>query len=148
MKELAEKWFGDIPSGEKYVRNLPQEPEQTAERRLEIKAKVPLDALYKCWHMGSRLDKSYHATDLMTDVLSGGGSSRLYQSLVKEKLFSNIECHHFGCTDNGLVVIEGKLVKGIKIEDAENAVEEELEKMRTALVSENELQKVKIKPKA
>lgn len=146
VKELAEKWFGDIPAGEKYVRNLPQEPEQTAERRLEIKAKVPLDALYKCWHMGSRLDKSYHATDLMTDVLSGGGSSRLYQSLVKEKkLFSNIECHHFGSTDNGLVVIEGKLVKGIKIEDAENAVEEELEKMRTALVSENELQKVKNK---
>lgn len=146
VKELAEKWFGDIPSGEKYVRNLPQEPEQTAERRLEIKAKVPLDALYKCWHMGSRLDKSYHATDLMTDILSGGGSSRLYQSLVKEKkLFSNIECHHFGSTDNGLVVIEGKLVKGVTIEDAENAVEEELEKMRTALVSENELQKVKNK---
>ncbi|MBK6937444.1 MAG: insulinase family protein [Chitinophagaceae bacterium] len=146
VKELAEKWFGDIPSGEKYVRSLPQEPEQTAERRLEIKARVPLDALYKCWHMGSRLDKSYHATDLMTDVLSGGGSSRLYQSLVKEKkLFSNIECHHFGSTDAGLVVIEGKLVKGVKMEDAENAVEEELEKMRTALVSENELQKVKNK---
>lgn len=146
VKELAEKWFGNIPAGEKYVRNLPQEPEQTAERRLEIKAKVPLDALYKCWHMGSRLDKSYHATDLMTDVLSGGGSSRLYQSLVKEKkLFSNIECHHFGSTDNGLVVIEGKLVKGVTIEVAENAVEEELEKMRTALVSENELQKVKNK---
>ena len=146
VKELAEKWFGDIPSGEKYVRSLPPEPEQTAERRSEIKAKVPLDALYKCWHMGSRLDKSYHATDLLTDILSGGGSSRLYQSLVKEKkLFSNIECHHFGSTDAGLVVIEGKLVKGVKIEDAENAVEEELEKMKAALVGENELQKVKNK---
>ncbi len=146
VKELAEKWFGDIPSGEKYVRSLPPEPEQTVERRSEIKAKVPLDALYKCWHMGSRLDKSYHATDLLTDILSGGGSSRLYQSLVKEKkLFSNIECHHFGSTDAGLVVIEGKLVKGVKIEDAENAVEEELEKMKAALVGENELQKVKNK---
>ena len=146
VKELAEKWFGDIPSGEKYVRSLPPEPEQTAERRSEIKAKVPLDALYKCWHMGSRLDNSYHATDLLTDILSGGGSSRLYQSLVKEKkLFSNIECHHFGSTDAGLVVIEGKLVKGVKIEDAENAVEEELEKMKAALVGENELQKVKNK---
>ncbi len=146
VKELAEKWFGDIPSGEKYVRSLPLEPEQTAERRSEIKTKVPLDALYKCWHMGSRLDNSYHATDLLTDILSGGGSSRLYQSLVKEKkLFSNIECHHFGSTDAGLVVIEGKLVKGVKIEDAENAVEEELEKMKAALVGENELQKVKNK---
>ena len=146
VKELAEKWFGDIPSGEKYVRSLPPEPEQTVERRSEIKAKVPLDALYKCWHMGSRLDNSYHATDLLTDILSGGGSSRLYQTLVKEKkLFSNIECHHFGSTDAGLVVIEGKLVKGVKIEDAENAVEEELEKMKAALVGENELQKVKNK---
>jgi zinc protease len=146
VKELAEKWFGDIPAGERYVRNLPQEEIQTEERRLEIKADVPLDAFYKCWHMGSRLDKSYHAVDLMTDILSGGGSSRLYQSLVKEKqLFSNIECHHFGSTDNGLVVVEGKLVRGINIADAEKAVETELEKIKNELVSEVELQKVKNK---
>lgn len=146
VKALTEKWFGDIPSGEKYVRNLPKEPEQTAERRLEIKADVPLDALYKCWHMDSRLDKSYYITDLLTDILSGGGSSRLYQRLVKEKkLFSNIECHQLGSTDAGLVVVEGKLVKGIKIEEAEQAVEEELEKMKTELVTATELQKVKNK---
>ena len=146
VKELAEKWFGDIPSGEKYNRSLPVEPEQTQERFLEIKANVPLDALYKCWHMGSRMDGSYYAVDLMTDILSGGGSSRLYQSLVKEqKLFSNIECHHFGSTDAGLVVVEGKLVKGVKMEDAEKAVEKELEKMKNEKVSEAELQKVKNK---
>jgi predicted Zn-dependent peptidase len=75
--------------------------------------------------------------DLLTDILSGGGSSRLYQSLVKEKqLFSNIECYHFGSTDAGLLAIEGKLVKGIKIEDAERAIEDELDKMKTNLVSE------------
>lgn len=146
VKALAEKWFGDIPAGEKYIRNLPQEPVQTEERKLEIKADVPLDALYKCWHMGSRLDKSYYVTDLLTDILSGGGSSRLYQRLVKEKkLFSNIECHQLGSTDAGLVVVEGKLVKGIKIEEAEQAVEEELEKMKTELVTATELQKVKNK---
>jgi predicted Zn-dependent peptidase len=146
VKELAEKWFGDIPAGEKYVRNLPLEPEQKEERRLEIKSKVPLDALYKCWHMGSRLDKSYHTVDLLTDILSGGGSSRLYQSLVKEKkLFSSIECHHFGSTDAGLVVVEGKLVKGVKMEDAEKAVEIELEKIKNEKVTEAELQKVKNK---
>ncbi len=146
VKELAQKWFGDIPSGEKYNRSLPVEPEQTEERFLEIKANVPLDALYKCWHMGSRMDGSYYSIDLMTDILSGGGSSRLYQSLVKEqKLFSNIECHHFGSTDAGLVVVEGKLVKGVKMEDAEKAVEKELEKMKNEKVSEAELQKVKNK---
>lgn len=146
VKELAEKWFGDIPSGEKYRRNLPQEPEQAEERKQEIKANVPLDALYKCWHMPGRLDRRYYIIDLLTDILSGGGSSRLYQSLVKEKkLFSSIECHHFGSTDAGLVVVEGKLVKGVKMEDAEKAVDTELEKMKTELVSEAELQKVKNK---
>lgn len=146
VKVLTEKWFGDIPSGEIYKRNLPQEPEQTEERKLEVKANVPLDALYKCWHMPGRLDRKYYIIDLLTDILSGGGSSRLYQSLVKEKqLFSHIECHHFGSTDNGLVVIEGKLVKGVKMEVAEKAVEIELEKMKNESVSETELQKVKNK---
>ena len=146
VKALTEKWFGDIPSGEAYKRNLPQEPEQTAERKQVIKANVPLDALYKCWHMGSRLDRKYYITDLLTDILSGGGSSRLYQSLVKEQqLFSNIECHHFGSTDNGLVVIEGKLVKRVTMEAAEKAVEKELDRMKNELVTDAQLQKVKNK---
>ncbi|RTL57568.1 MAG: insulinase family protein [Sphingobacteriales bacterium] len=146
VKELAEKWFGDIPSGEKYERNLPQEPRQTAPRRLEVKANVPLDAFYKCWHIYSRLDQRYYTADLISEVLSGGGSSRLYQSLVKEKqLFSNIDCYHFGTVDKGLLCIDGKLVKGVKMEDAEKAVEEELQKIKNEKVSEEELQKVKNK---
>ena len=146
VKALAEKWFGNIPSGEKYNRNVPREPEQTAARKLEIKADVPLDALYKCWHIYSRLDKRYYITDLLSDILSGGGSSRLYQSLVKEKqLFSNIDCSHVGSTDADLLAIEGKLVKGINIEEAEKALEQELEKMKNELISETELQKVKNK---
>ena len=145
-KQLSEKWFGDIPPGEKYDRHLPQEPLQAKSKRQEIKADVPLDALYKAWHISSRLDKKYYIMDLITDILSGGGSSRLYHSLVKEKkLFSNIECYHFGSIDDGLLAIEGKLVKGIKMEDAEKAVDEELEKMKKELVSETELQKVKNK---
>jgi zinc protease len=146
VKQLSEKWFGDIPAGGKNNRDLPQEPLQTKARRTEVKADVPLDALYKAWHISSRLDRKYYITDLITDILSGGGSSRLYQSLVKEKkLFSNIGCYHFGSIDNGLLTIEGKLVKGVKMEDAEKAVDEELEKVKRELVSETELQKVKNK---
>ena len=105
-----------------------------------------MDAFYKCWHMADRLDKRYYITDLISEILSGGGSSRLYQSLVKEKqLFSNIECHHFGSTDAGLLAIEGKLVKGVKMEDAEKAVEEVLQGMKDKPVTEAELQKVKNK---
>jgi zinc protease len=145
-RALAEKWFADIPSGEKYNRNLPVESPQNEERRMTIKANVPLDAFYKSWHIADRLDKRYYIADLLSEILSGGGSSRLYQSLVKEKqLFSNIECHHFGSTDAGLLAIEGKLVKGVKIEEAEKAVEEVLQGLKDEPVLETELQKVKNK---
>ncbi|SHF88509.1 Predicted Zn-dependent peptidase [Cnuella takakiae] len=146
VKELAEKWFGPIEAGEPYVRNLPQEPAQSAPRKLEVNAPVPLDALYKCWHIFSRTDDRYYGTDLITEILGGGGSSRLYQALVKEqKLFSNIECYHHGTIDAGLLTIEGKLVKGVNIADAEKAIDAELEKLKAEIISETELQKVKNK---
>jgi predicted Zn-dependent peptidase len=146
VKELAEKWFGPIPAGEKYNRNLPQEPKQTAPRSMEVKAAVPLDALYKCWHIYPRTDMRYYVADLITEILSGGGSSRLYQSLVKEKqLFSNIECYHLGSTDAGLLTIEGKLVKGVDIKVAEAAVNEELKKLQEDGITQRELDKVKNK---
>lgn len=146
VKLLAEKWFGPIPSGTKYERNLPQEPTQTAPRKLEVSANVPLDALYKCWHIYPRTDKRYYAADLISDILSGGGSSRLFQRLVKEeKLFSNIDCYHFGSTDAGLMTIEGKLVKGVDIKVAEAAILNELDKLKKEGISVAELQKVKNK---
>jgi zinc protease len=146
VKELAEKWFGSIPAGEKYNRNLPVEPKQTAPRTLEVKADVPLDALYKCWHIYPRVDDRYYTADLITDILSGGASSRLFQSLVKEQqLFSNIECYHMGSTDAGLLVIEGKLIKGIDIKKAEQAINEELKKLQATGVTVLELEKVKNK---
>jgi predicted Zn-dependent peptidase len=146
IKTLAEKWFGPIPAGNKYNRNLPLEPKQTAPRRLEVTSDVPLDALYKCWHIYSRTDSRYYASDLISDILSGGGSSRLFQSLVKEKkLFSNIDCYHFGSTDAGLMTIEGKLVKGVDIKEAEAAINEELEKLQREGITEAELEKVKNK---
>ncbi len=146
VKALAEKWFGPIPAGEKYMRNLPEEPKQTAPRRLEVKAEVPLDALYKCWHIYTRTDDRYYTADLISDILSGGGSSRLYQSLVKEQqLFSNIECYQMGSTDAGIMVIDGKLVKGVDIKKAEAAVNEELKKLQETGITEAELEKVKNK---
>jgi predicted Zn-dependent peptidase len=143
---LAEKWFGSIPAGEKYVRHLPEEPVQTGARTMEVKADVPLDALYKAYHVGARADKGFYAMDLITEILGGGGSSRLFQSLVKEKkLFSNIECYHLGSTDPGILVIEGKLIRGVPMEKADQAVGEEIKKLNAAGVGEKELTKVKNK---
>jgi len=146
IKRLAEKWFGDIPMGEKYHRHLPVEPKQTEARRSEVYAKVPVDAFIKTWHMDARLEKGYYVADLITEILGGGASSRLYESLVKEKqLFSALDVHHWGSTDKGLLAIEGRLVNGITLEAAEQAVEEELEKIQSITVNESELQKVKNK---
>jgi zinc protease len=146
VRALAEKWFGDIPSGEKYIRNLPQEPRQHEVRKLEVTADVPLDALYKAYPMASRTEQGYYVADLITEVLGGGGSSRLHQALIKEKkLFSQVECYHTGSVDAGLVVIEGKLIKGVTLEEADKAVEAELQKMQSEKISEKELTKVKNK---
>lgn len=146
IKILAKKWFGDIPAGEKYIRKLPAEPKQTAPRKMEVKAPVPLDALFKAWHIYPRTDPRYYTADLITDILSGGGSSRLFQSLVKEKqLFSNIDCYHFGSTDAGIITIEGKLVKGVDMKAADEAVNEELKKLLETGITAAELEKVKNK---
>jgi len=146
VRVLAEKWFGNLPSGEKYQRKLPREPRQEGPRKLELKADVPLDALYKCYHMASRTEPGYYVADLITEVLGGGASSRLHQALIKEKkLFSQIECYHTGSVDPGLVVIEGKLIKGVNMAEAEKAVEEELDKLKAAPITEKELTKIKNK---
>ncbi|MDB5232643.1 MAG: zinc protease [Chitinophagaceae bacterium] len=146
VKRLAEKWFGPIPMGEKYVRSLPAEPEQKEKRLMNITANVPLDALYKTWHMAGRIDKEYYVADLISEILGGGASSRLHQQLVKEKkLFSSIDCYHFGTVDPGLLTIDGKLVKGVKMETAEEGIKEVIDQLQNAMITEAELQKVKNK---
>ncbi len=144
--ELAEKWFGDIPAGEKYIRNIPQEPQQTEPHFREIIAEVPFDAIYKCWHISTRLDRRYYIAEMITEILGGGTSSRLYQNLVKElQLFSSIQCAHLGSIDAGLLYIEGRLIKGVSIEEGEKAILAELEKLKKEKISETELQKIKNK---
>ncbi len=133
IKQLSEKWFGPIPAGTAYSRQLPVEPAQTQQRRQEVKAKVPMDALYMSFHMGSRMDTSYFPSDLMSDILGRGNSSRLYLELVKEKkLFNSISSYVSGSIDPGLLIINGRLNDGIKPEKAEaeiwNIVESLVEK--------------------
>ncbi len=149
VRQLAEKWFGNIPAGDKYYRNLPQEPLQTEARVATVEANVPLDALYKAWHIGGRMSPSYYTADLITEIMGNGVASRLHLRLVKElQLFSNISCYHTGSTDPGLLVIEGKIVEGKSIEDANAAVEAEIEKLVSGGVTEDELQKAKNKIEA
>jgi zinc protease len=146
IKKLAEKWFEPIPSGEKYKRDLPQEEVQLEARQEEIHAAVPLNALYIAFKMPSRSHGEYQSYDLMADILSQGQSSRLYNSLLKEKqLFSDIHAYITSSIDEGLFIIEGKLVEGITVAEAELAIWEELYLLTQEEVTEDELTKVKNK---
>ncbi len=146
VKALAEKWFAPIPAGEKYLRNLPQEPKQTTERRETVSADVPLNALYMAFKMPARMDEEYQAYDLMSDVLSQGQSSRMYNSLLKEQqLFSDIHAYITSSIDEGLFIVEGKLVEGVSLEQAEAAIWAELNKLVQEPVTDEEITKVKNK---
>ena len=146
VKQLSEKWFGPIPAGEKYTRDIPQEPEQHDERRETVTAKVPLNDVYIAFQMEGRLDDSYHTSELLSDILSRGHSSRLYKSLVKENhIFSEVHAYMTGSLDTGMFVFEGKPLENITIEQAEAAIWEQLEILKTNEVPADELTKVKNK---
>jgi zinc protease len=144
VQELAEKWFGSIHAGPTYVRNLPREPKQTAARHLETSAAVPLNSLIKVFHMPGRYDDGFYAADLLSDVLGRGKSSRLYQSLLKERaLFNSISASITSSLDPGLLLIKGNLNPGVKLEDADAAVNDILQEIREAGATEEEVTKVK-----
>jgi zinc protease len=145
-KALTEKYFASIPSGTKYNRNLPTEPTQTEPRQATVQADVPVSALMKAYHMPSRTQKGYHESDLITDVLSGGKSSRLYQKIVKEQqLCSSIGCYHLGAVEQGLVVIDAKISDDVDIHAANAAIDEVLKDFLNEGVTDDELAKVKNK---
>lgn len=146
VEYLSEKWFASIPSGEQVIRDLPKEPEQTEYRFLELEADVPVDALTMTFHMGGRVDKSYYATDLLSDVLGRGKSSRLYDELVeKKRIFNSLSAHVSGSIDPGLFVIDGKLNHGHSIEEGEVAIWHLLEAFKKSELTDQEVSKVKNK---
>lgn len=146
VRDLANKWFTNIPKGTIPERNLPEEPVQEAFRSIDMKADVPIDAFYMAFRMPERLHKDYYTIDLISDILCSGNSSRLYRRLLREqKLFSHIDCYITGSVDPGLFMVEGKPANGVDIAKAEAAIWGELEQICTELLSDKELEKIKNK---
>jgi zinc protease len=143
---LADKWFGSIPGRVSAQRRLPAEPAQTSERNLTVERNVPADALYKAWHIGPRLSNDFYSLDLLTDLLAGGDSGRLYNKLVREKnLFTEINAYITSDIEPGLIILNGKLMKGTDISIAEKAVNEVIDQLKDSVLQEKELEKVKNK---
>ena len=146
VKALCNKWFADIPMGKIPERKLTQEPLQKRLQEHIQHSNVPVDALYLAFHICSRNSPDHHATDLLSDVLSNGPSSRLYRRLLKQqKLFGSIDAYISGNIDPGLLIIEARPSEGISLAAGEAAIWKELESVKSEPIPEAELVKLKNK---
>jgi predicted Zn-dependent peptidase len=142
--DLTKLWFGSVPPGEPHARSLPSEPVQTEERRMTVERNLPASAIYKAWHMGSRSGPDFHTMDMITDLLAGGESGRLYNRLVRDlNLFSEINAYITSDLDPGLVIVTGKLMKGVNVEKAEKAVIQVIDELKDTVPTDTEIDKVK-----
>lgn len=146
---LAEKWFSDIPQREIKNHIIQPEPLQTTDRELTVQREVPIDTFYVAWHMSSRLDQDFYAADLLSDILSGGNSSRVEERLVKgKKLFTEADVFLSGENEPGLFVATGKMNEGVDFESAKKAMIDEVLQTTESLITPHELEKVKNKVEA
>jgi zinc protease len=146
VKQLMEKWYGDIPSGIKPARILPLEPLQEIFREKIIERKVPSDAFYYAFKMPEKKSFEYYITDLLSDALGRDKSSKLYISLQKElKLVTEIHCYITGSIDNGLLIIEGKIAPGETFEKIDSEIWKVIEELKSTLLSDSDLERIKNK---
>ena len=146
VKHSVDKWFGDIPQGHKYERRLKQEPRQTEFRCKTVTGNAPIPAIYLSFHMVARDHEDYYAYDLLSDVLSNGRSSRLFQRLHKvNPLFSQIDAYISGTFDPGMFIIEGRPNKNVDLETAKAAIWNELEILIHEEIDSRELNKLQNK---
>lgn len=147
--KLAEKWFSDIPRRAIKSNSIVAEPVQSSDRVETVYRDVPIDTFFVAWHMGSRLDPDFYAADLISDILSGGNSSRVEEKLVKgKKLFAEADVFLSGENEPGLFVATGKMNPGITIETGRKALLEEIYKTTDSLITSQELEKVRNKVEA
>ncbi len=107
---------------------------------------MPATALVIVFPMGARTSRNHYACNILSDLLAGGSSARLYENLVRERrLFSSVNAYITGDLDPGLFVVTGHLLPETTVETAESALWDELHKLRDEPVGDYELDKVKNK---
>ncbi|MBK9793779.1 MAG: insulinase family protein [Sphingobacteriales bacterium] len=142
---LAKTYFGEL-TGSVVEKRIFEEPEQTMAKEKTVYEDVPLNAIYIAFKICDRLHPDYYASDVTSDILSNGTSSRLHQKLVKEeKAFVEIDAYITSSDDIGMFVVEGKITDGIELQKATDLIWAELKKMQEEKVNESELQKCKNK---
>ncbi len=122
-----EKYFGSIPKGPEPPAMNIVEPEQNGERRVWVKREAQLPFIFAGYKVPSIGDPDEYALELLANILSAGRSSRLHRSLVYDRQ----------------IAVYAGAKPGVKIEDVELAIYEELEKITKDDVSKTELKKAK-----
>ncbi len=149
VERLAQKWFGDIPVGKKKERNLAQEPVQTEKRSLDLHREVPTNALYMAFPMRGKYQKGYFESDLISDILGKGNSSRLHKALVIDsKLCNTISSFQMASLDPGLLIIGATLAEKSKFEEVEGQILKVIEDFKESGANKEELEKNKIQIRA
>lgn len=144
--EMVNKWFGSIPKREVPSRNLPKEPIQSEERILHVERDVPVNMIYKVFHVCDRRHSDFFVVDVLSDILSRGRSSRFHEILMRQQqIFTEIDAYVGGELDPGLFYIIGKLADGFTMEQGDEAIWKVLNQIKEEKIQERELNKLKNK---
>jgi len=140
-----EKAFGLIPKGVVPNQDRDRDPPQTGERRIFVKKEAQLPALVMGYHVPNLREPDSYVLEVIATILSGGKSSRLYQSLIREKrlVLSADADHSLLSRDPSLFYLSADLLPNKEVAEAEKALDQEIERLKKEPVEERELEKVK-----
>ena len=139
---LVEKWFGDIPSGTVCSRKIERDPLAGESKMLKLSGDVPQNVIYKYYKMDERFGADYIPTDIITDILSGGRSSRFAQNVIlKGRGFSSLDASVWGVSDPGLLFVRGVLLDGVTFEEGDSIIQNELNELVSGNLEKYEIDK-------
>jgi predicted Zn-dependent peptidase len=150
VRELAEKYFGPIPSGPKPEPVETAEPPQLGERRVAVEDPAQPFVLIG-YHKPDVHHPDDAVFDALTDIVGMGRTSRLYKSLVKEKQIAVYASGFQGMPGNkypSLFLFYAVPARGHTNAESEEAIDAEIERLKTELVTPEELAKAKTRSRA
>ena len=140
-----EKAFGSIPKGIPPEQKKPLDPPQIGERRVSVNKEAQLPYLAMGYRAPNLEEPDSYVLEVIATILSGGKSSRLYQSLVREKrlAFGADADHSLLSKDPSLFYLDANPLPGKEVSEVEKALAQEVERFQKEQVGKKELQKAK-----
>jgi zinc protease len=141
---LVERYFGPIPAGAPVPKVDIRTPAITAERRAAVTDQVELPRVYMAWITDPIYTQEDSACDMIAKILGGGKSSRLFKSLVYEKrIAQDAVAQQYSLSLGSIFTIEATAKPGVKPEDLEKAIDEEIEALCQNGPSEEEIERAR-----